>query len=186
MIDPSQIDPHLLPSVALKDRRNLPDESGIYFAITPTEVLYIGQARRLVMRWSGVMHHRYRYLSTIKDVRIAWLAIDNISLLDTVESDCIDYFSPVLNGLRISLKSAPQIKPIKRLASNILVLAAKKAQQEDRRISLRKIAEETGIQRYTIYGFANNTLKEYPDSVLDTLCRYFRCRVGDLLVFGDE
>ncbi len=65
--------------------------------------------------------------------------------------------------------------------SNLRVLTAQKSQRERRRISLRTIADETGLSRYTIYAFANDTLTEYPKDVITTLINYFDCGIGDLL-----
>ncbi len=62
------------------------------------------------------------------------------------------------------------------------MLTAQKSQQERRRISLRTVAEETGVTRYTIYALANDELREYPKEVLEKLCNYFDCTVGDLLL----
>ena len=75
---------------------------------------------------------------------------------------------------------------MKTLKSNLLVLVAQKSQRENRRISLRKVAEETTLQRYTVYAFANNTLREYPKDALEKLCGYFDCQLGDLLVLEEE
>jgi DNA-binding Xre family transcriptional regulator len=75
---------------------------------------------------------------------------------------------------------------VKTLKSNMLVLAALKSQRENRRVSLRKIAEETGIQKYTVYGFANNTLREYPKEAIEKLCSYFECEIGDLLILEES
>ncbi len=68
------------------------------------------------------------------------------------------------------------------MTSNLRVLTAQKGQRERRRISLRTVAEETGISRYTVYAFANDTISEYPKEVITTLCNYFDCTVGDLLL----
>ena len=68
------------------------------------------------------------------------------------------------------------------MRSNLRVLTAQKGQRERRRLSLRTVAEETGISRYTIYAFANDTISEYPKEVITQLCNYFDCTVGDLLL----
>ncbi len=68
------------------------------------------------------------------------------------------------------------------MRSNLRVLTAQKSQRERRRISLRTVAEETGITRYTVYALANDQLREYPKDVLEKLCNYFDCTVGDLLL----
>lgn len=71
------------------------------------------------------------------------------------------------------------------MRSNLRVLTAQKGQRERRRMSLRTVAEETGISRYTVYAFANDTLNEYPKEVVTKLCNYFDCNVGDLLLVED-
>jgi putative transcriptional regulator len=70
---------------------------------------------------------------------------------------------------------------MKRMRSNLVVLAAQKAQREGKRVSLIRIAQETGISKYTIYALANNELNEYPKEVIERLCDYFDCQIGDLL-----
>ena len=71
------------------------------------------------------------------------------------------------------------------MRSNLRVLTAQKGQRERRRISLRTIAEETGINKSTVYAIANDTIREYPKDALTTLCNYFDCAVGDLLLTED-
>ncbi len=71
---------------------------------------------------------------------------------------------------------------MKIVRSNLRVLTAQKGQRERRHLSLRTVAEETGISRYTMYAFANDTLSEYPKEVVTKLCNYFDCTVGDLLL----
>ena len=61
------------------------------------------------------------------------------------------------------------------------VLLAQKEMRESRTISLRKVALETGVREYTVYGFANNTLREYPAETVAKICEYLDCEVGDLL-----
>ncbi len=71
------------------------------------------------------------------------------------------------------------------MRSNLRVLTAQKSQRERRRISLRTVAEETGVTRYAICALANDQLREYPKDVLETLCTYFDCTIGDLLLTDD-
>jgi putative transcriptional regulator len=61
------------------------------------------------------------------------------------------------------------------------VLLANKEVEEDRRISLRDVAQEKGISIYTVSGFAKSTLRELPLDALDALCEYFDCTPNDLL-----
>jgi DNA-binding Xre family transcriptional regulator len=37
------------------------------------------------------------------------------------------------------------------------------------------------MNEYTVRGFANNTLREYPADALAKLCNYLGCQVGDML-----
>ena len=67
------------------------------------------------------------------------------------------------------------------MKSNFLVLLATKQQRDGKRRSLRQVAEESGVKPYTVYGFANNSLKEYPADAIAKLCDYLECEVGDLL-----
>lgn len=70
---------------------------------------------------------------------------------------------------------------MKVVRSQLKVLLAQKEMRENRTISLRKAALETGIREYTVYGFANNTLREYPAEAIAKMCGYLGCEVGDLL-----
>jgi putative transcriptional regulator len=65
--------------------------------------------------------------------------------------------------------------------SNTLVLMAQKAQREQRRITLKKVADETGISYYTLNAIAHDTIREYPRDALAKLCTYFDCDIGHLL-----
>lgn len=73
-----------------------------------------------------------------------------------------------------------------KVKSNFTQLLLDKQQAEGRRISARQVAIATGLKDYTVYAFANNTLKEYPGEALARLCTYFNCTVGELLVLVDE
>jgi DNA-binding Xre family transcriptional regulator len=69
--------------------------------------------------------------------------------------------------------------------SNLQQLIAMKAAREKRRITARTVTLETKLNKHTIYGLVNNTMKEYPAEVLATLCVYLPCSVGELLVLED-
>ncbi len=74
---------------------------------------------------------------------------------------------------------------MKVVKSNLKVLSAQKGQRENRRITLRTVADETGVSRYTIYAMDKNELNEFPKGALETLCTYFGCSLGDLLLTED-
>jgi putative transcriptional regulator len=70
---------------------------------------------------------------------------------------------------------------MKVVRCHLKVLLAQKEMRENRSISLRKVAQETSVNEYTVYGLANNTLREYPAGAIAKLCEYLNCEVGDLL-----
>jgi putative transcriptional regulator len=74
---------------------------------------------------------------------------------------------------------------MKELRNNLTILLAQKARKERRRITLRRVAEETGINKYTIYAIANDTIKEYSKEAVVKLCGYLDCDVGDLLTIEE-
>lgn len=75
---------------------------------------------------------------------------------------------------------------MKVIRNNLSLLAAHKGQKEKRRITLRTIADETHINRHTLYGIANDTIKHYPKDALITLCNYFGCDLSELIMLIDE
>lgn len=88
-----------LPSLPFGERRRLPRCPAIYFVLNAAgTVLYIGQSINLAVRW--VAHHRAMKLQEKQATRIAWLALDDVTLLDDIESACIAYFDPICNGYR--------------------------------------------------------------------------------------
>jgi len=108
MISPSEINLSTLPSVPLKDRSQLPQSSGIYFAIDSLgTVQYIGRTNNLNQRWT--QHHRHYQLSEIGLVRIAYLTAD-IDLLPSIEAALIQWFNPVLNGSDIKASPGSKIR----------------------------------------------------------------------------
>ena len=71
------------------------------------------------------------------------------------------------------------------MRSNMYLLMGAKGQRETRRITLRTVADETGIAYYTVHAIATEKIKEYPKDVLATLCTYFGVGIGDLLALAD-
>jgi putative transcriptional regulator len=61
-----------------------------------------------------------------------------------------------------------------------------KSQRDGRRITLRTVAEETGLTKHTVYKIADNTIKEYPKTAIVKLCDYFSCELQDLLTLVDD
>ena len=62
-------------------------------------------------------------------------------------------------------------------------LLAEKEFRERRVITLKEVAEATGINRMTLSKIANHPGSTTVSDHLDKLCRYFNCQVGDLAVY---
>ena len=71
------------------------------------------------------------------------------------------------------------------MRSNMYLLMGAKGQREKRRITLRTVADETGISYYTINAIATEKIQLYPKDVLAKLCTYFGVSIGDLLALTD-
>ncbi len=71
------------------------------------------------------------------------------------------------------------------MTNNLHALIRQKEIREGRRVSVRTIAQETGLSYYTLNALARDRLNEYPRSVIVSLCTYFGCDVGDLLTIVD-
>jgi DNA-binding Xre family transcriptional regulator len=65
--------------------------------------------------------------------------------------------------------------------SRLRVLVAEKAMREQRSISMRQVATESGASIHVVNGLANNTLKRPPLDDVARLCAYLGCDVGDIL-----
>lgn len=138
------VDPSALPSLLLAERRHLPDAPGIYFVFRGEEVIYIGKARRLSERWKSTTHHRYAQLSTMGDVRLAWVTVEEEALLDELEAASILYFDPCLNRTPIETDG--------RLARYPLRLPAE---------LLERVKEEAGRERRSINQMIEIALEEW-------------------------
>src|SRR5262245_37810457 len=96
LLAPEKIDVTTLPSVRFEERRALPQTPGVYFAlIDPATILYIGQAKSLLFRWHN--HHRVQEFYRIENLRIAYIEIEDGTMLTTLEKSFIHYFDPPLN-----------------------------------------------------------------------------------------
>lgn len=98
-IDFKSLNPLLLPSLPLEQRKSLPICSAIYFAIDANNIIqYIGIASSLKSRWAA--HHKENELIKIGNIRLAWLEVSDKSLLPTIEKALINWFNPPLNGIK--------------------------------------------------------------------------------------
>ena len=73
-----------------------------------------------------------------------------------------------------------------RITNQFRILLAQKATREQRNISLKEVSRETGIAWSTLNAWANNQVSRYDAPVIDGLCAYFSCQVGDLIIRESE
>jgi putative transcriptional regulator len=74
---------------------------------------------------------------------------------------------------------------MKTVKSNLSILMGQKSQRDGRRITLRTVADETGLTKHTVYKIADNSIREYPKMAIEKLCQYFGCELHELLTLVD-
>jgi putative transcriptional regulator len=175
MYNPTAICPTKLPSLPLDMKEVLPGSPGIYFVIDKNDVIqYIGRSQNLHRRWQN--HHLDLEFGALEEVRIAWLAISDPTLLIPIESALISYFCPQLNKALVKRDQEIGKSSIKwRLA----------ALMADRGINYKQMAELTGLHEGTVSKHKNSYIM--PERLeRETLVRYclaLNCQPGDLLVY---
>lgn len=65
-------------------------------------------------------------------------------------------------------------------------LISKKSFDEDRRITIGEVAEETGVSRVTLSKMANQKGYNTVTDNLNKLCAYFKCGIDELVEFVHE
>jgi putative transcriptional regulator len=73
-----------------------------------------------------------------------------------------------------------------RIVNRFRMLLAEKATRVQHNIALNDVQRETGIAWSTLNSWANNQVTRYDAPVIQALCDYFNCQVGDLLVYEKE
>jgi putative transcriptional regulator len=63
------------------------------------------------------------------------------------------------------------------------LLLAEKAQKGRRNIPLTEVERETNISWKTLQGWANNQVTRYDAPVIEALCEFLDCEVGDLIIY---
>jgi putative transcriptional regulator len=70
-----------------------------------------------------------------------------------------------------------------KIVNHFRILLAQKATKQQQNIALMDVQRETGIAWSTLNSWANNQVTRYDAPVIQALCEYFGCQVGELLVF---
>lgn len=73
-----------------------------------------------------------------------------------------------------------------KLRSRLRVLMAEKSVREKRRITFGIVAEETRLSRPTIHKLGRDEIAQINGDVIARVCKYFDCKVGDLLYVEDN
>ncbi len=73
-----------------------------------------------------------------------------------------------------------------KIVNHFRILLAQKATILQKNIALLDVQRDTGIAWSTLNSWANNQVTRYDAPVIQALCEYFDCQVGDLLVFEKE
>jgi putative transcriptional regulator len=73
-----------------------------------------------------------------------------------------------------------------KIVNHFRILLAQKATRQQQNIALMDVQRETGIAWSTLNSWANNQVTRYDAPVIQALCEYLDCQVGDLLVFEKQ
>lgn len=73
-----------------------------------------------------------------------------------------------------------------KIANRFRILLAEKATKEQHSIAINDVQRETGVAWSTLNSWANNQVTRYDAPVIQALCDYFNCQVGDLIVYEKE
>jgi putative transcriptional regulator len=66
-------------------------------------------------------------------------------------------------------------------------LIAKKEKRENRKVTLQEISQHTGVNRTSLSKMQNPDMKySATTSAIDALCRYFDCKIQDILVYKKD
>lgn len=73
-----------------------------------------------------------------------------------------------------------------KIINHFRILLAQKATKQQQNIALMDVQRGTGIAWSTLNAWANNQVTRYDAPVIQALCEYFECQVGDLLVYEND
>lgn len=66
------------------------------------------------------------------------------------------------------------------------ILIAEKAFRENRKLTYRTIAKETGISPTTLTLYMKQGVGAFDTGTIETLCKYLDCQPGDLIVYSAD
>ena len=74
----------------------------------------------------------------------------------------------------------------RKMVNHFRILLAQKATRQQQNTGLMDVQRETGIAWSTLSSWENNQVTRYDAPVIQAMCEYFDCQVGDLLVFEKQ
>lgn len=75
------------------------------------------------------------------------------------------------------------MSPVMAIQNRLKVLLAEKELRENRKLTYRTVAKETGLAIDTLTAYMTQRVNRFDKSTLETLCSYLACDVGDLLKY---
>lgn len=69
------------------------------------------------------------------------------------------------------------------IKNRIKILIAEKEIRENRKLTMRIIAQESGVSTNSLVAYTNQDVVRFDAVVLDAFCKYFNCGVGDILFY---
>jgi DNA-binding Xre family transcriptional regulator len=72
-----------------------------------------------------------------------------------------------------------------KLRNRLLILLHEKERKEGKRIKQAELARAVGVSSPTIAAWLINDVTKFEAHIIEGLCEYFECSVGDLLYLED-
>lgn len=72
------------------------------------------------------------------------------------------------------------------IQNRLKVLLAEKELRENRKLTYRTVAKETGLAIGTLTAYMTQQVNRFDKSTLETFCSYLSCDVGDLLKYSAD
>jgi putative transcriptional regulator len=74
----------------------------------------------------------------------------------------------------------------RKVRNRLLLLMQQEERRINRRIKQKDIADFAGVSEHTIIKWVRNEVTRYDAHIIERLCDYFNCEIGDLLYFEME
>jgi len=72
------------------------------------------------------------------------------------------------------------------IRSNLRVLHSLKEAKEGRRIPYREIVSNTRLTKAQVSRYMNNGIKLFHADTIESLCHYYKCKPGDIIVLENN